>query len=695
MMNGQPPTLSLTDLTEQAALIRADVLKMIAMAGSGHPGGSLSAADILTVLYFGGVLRYDPRRPDWPQRDRFILSKGHVAPVLYASLARAGYFSLGELATLRQLGSRLQGHPDMRKLPGLEASTGSLGQGLSIACGLAYGLRQTGTADEAVNTGTTPPWVITLLGDGECQEGQVWEAALFAAQQQLSGLVAVIDNNGLQIDGPLQNICDVGDLAAKFREFGWYTLNVNGHDLSALQAAFGQAQTVQFAGPRLIVAQTCKGQGVSFMENQVAWHGKAPNSEQLAAALAELAPAWGSRADLVDWASADAKRWGSTPEFDAANVALQSATPSSVPQPVLASAAAGTRPGQLSVAVGCASPASGAAGFAAADSAAPALATRAALGETLVQLAQSGCDVYAVDADLSGSTTTAKLGTYAPSRLVNVGIAEQNMIDVAAGIALTDPTKVVFSGSFAIFAAGRAYDQIRNTVCYANLNVKLAPTHAGISTGADGGSHQMVEDLALMRVLPNMRVLVPADYAAAQAALTLAASLPGPFYIRLGRQEAPQIYADSSGFGLGQARLLRQGDDVSILACGLEVHLALAAAETLAAAGVQAEVIDVFSLKPLDKATLLTSIRKTGRVVSVEEHSIIGGLGSAVSELITEEAGCCVQFCRLGVTDRFGTSGGFAELFATYRLNSQAISETVLELCGSKSAGSEEDSGVQ
>jgi transketolase len=305
-------------------------------------------------------------------------------------------------------------------------------------------------------------------------------------------------------------------------------------------------------------------------------------------------------------------------------------------------------------------------------------ATRAAYGETLVELLSEGVDVYAVDADLSGSTTSGKLGEADATRLINVGIAEQNMIGVAAGLSLTG--KIVFTGSFAVFGTGRVYDQIRNTVCYSLLNVKIAPTHAGISVGPDGGSHQMVEDIALMRVLPNMRVLVPADYYSAKAALRIAAATPGPFYVRMGRANVSQIYPDASGFDSGKARILRQGEDVTIVACGVEVAFALASAEQLATEGVQAEVIDAFSIKPLDNATILDSARKTGFVLTAEEHSVIGGLGAAVAELLGSHPGVLRKPLRhIGVQDRFGTSGEFEELFREYGLDTQAIHDAVVQ----------------
>ena len=298
-------------------------------------------------------------------------------------------------------------------------------------------------------------------------------------------------------------------------------------------------------------------------------------------------------------------------------------------------------------------------------------ATRAAYGETLVELADAGMPVVAVEADLSGSTTTKKLGDAYPDRLFNVGIAEQNMVGVAAGLALTGQT--AFTGSFAVFGTGRVYDQIRNTVCYANLDVKIAPTHAGVSVGPDGGTHQMVEDIALMRVLPNMRVLVPADFYAAKAAIKLAAETPGPVYVRMGRASVPCVYEPGKELEMGRAYVLREGTDVSIVACGIEINEALIAAEALAEEGISAEVIDAFCVKPLDEETVLASARKTGCVVTAEEHSVIGGLGSAVAELLAENAP--MPMVRIGMKDVFGTSGEMAELMAEFELDAAAIAK--------------------
>lgn len=299
-------------------------------------------------------------------------------------------------------------------------------------------------------------------------------------------------------------------------------------------------------------------------------------------------------------------------------------------------------------------------------------ATRAAFGPALIELAAEGVPVVAVDADLSGSTTTAKLAASSPEnahRLVNVGIAEQNMVGVAAGLALTG--KVAFTGSFAVFGTGRAYDQIRNTVCYSNLDVKICPTHAGVSVGPDGGTHQMLEDIALMRALPNMRVLVPADYAAALSAIKLAARTPGPVYVRMGRASVPCVYATGTQMEWGKAQVLREGSDVTLIACGVEIEEALMAAAALEVQGISAEVIDAFSVKPLDADTLLASVAKTRCVVTAEEHSIMGGLGDAVARLLAEHDPVPCE--SVAVRDHFGKSGQFDELMSAFGLDSSAI----------------------
>ena len=263
-------------LRAKARDIRKHVVRMVGAASSGHPGGSLSAADIVTVLYFN-EMNIRPDDPKWPDRDRFVLSKGHAAPVLYAALAEAGYFPAGELVTLRRIDSRLQGHPSIRSTPGVEMSTGSLGQGLSAACGMAIAAKLDGAA-----------WrVYALLGDGELEEGQIWEAVMTAAHRRLDNLTAFVDANGLQIDGPVADIKSMERIGDRFAAFGWHVVEIDGHDIPAIMAALAEARNTQ-GRPTAIVARTVKGKGVSFMENQVGWHGTAPKPDQVQAALAEL-----------------------------------------------------------------------------------------------------------------------------------------------------------------------------------------------------------------------------------------------------------------------------------------------------------------------------------------------------------------------------------------------------------------------
>ncbi len=269
--------MDIQELKEMARTLRRDVVTMVHKAGSGHPGGSLSSAEILTALYFGGVMRIDPADPDWEGRDRFILSKGHVAPVVYSALARRGYFPVEELWTLRKLGSILQGHPHKQSTPGLDCSSGSLGQGLSVSNGLAIGFKKQGRDNR----------VYCLLGDGEMQEGQVWEAMMTAAQHHLDNVCAILDYNLVQLDGNVPDIKDLGDIAAKWHDFGWNVIQLDGHDMEQVLDAFRLAKAYK-GKPTVLIARCVKGKGVSFMENDCSWHGAAPNAEQLALALAEI-----------------------------------------------------------------------------------------------------------------------------------------------------------------------------------------------------------------------------------------------------------------------------------------------------------------------------------------------------------------------------------------------------------------------
>lgn len=302
-------------------------------------------------------------------------------------------------------------------------------------------------------------------------------------------------------------------------------------------------------------------------------------------------------------------------------------------------------------------------------------ATREAYGETLADLVDEGMDIVAVEADLAAATKLGAFQKRHPERFVDVGIAEQDMMGVAAGLSLTG--KTVFTGSFAVFATGRCYDQVRNTVCDSGLNVKICPTHAGVTVGEDGATHQALEDVGMMRALPQMRVIVPADYAATRAALRLAAETYGPFYVRMGRLACGPVYEDGCELAVGGSTVLREGEDLTLVACGTEVGSALDAAEILAAEGVSVEVIDAYSVKPLDEATILASAAKTGRVVTAEEHSVATGLGAAVAELLAERRPTPMRFVGMRT---FGTSAPAAQLIAHFGLDGAGIAEKAREL---------------
>lgn len=296
------------------------------------------------------------------------------------------------------------------------------------------------------------------------------------------------------------------------------------------------------------------------------------------------------------------------------------------------------------------------------------IATREAYGKTLVELVENK-DIVVLDADLAGATKTAMFKKACPERFFDMGIAEGDMMGTAAGLAVSG--KIPFASTFAIFAAGRGFEQIRNSICYPNINVKIAATHAGVTVGEDGGSHQAIEDISLMRSLPNMVVLNPADAVEARQMVLAAAEYVGPMYLRFGRAATPVIHDDSYKFELGKGEVVKEGKDVSIIATGIMVAKALEAAETLKAEGIDAEVINISTIKPLDNELVLASAKKTGKVVTAEEHSIIGGLGSAVCELLAEEHP--VKVTRIGVKDCFGQSGTPVALLEHYGLTAADI----------------------
>lgn len=558
-----------------ACKVRMGVIESTHGAKAGHPGGSLSAADMFTYLY-NKEMRVDPTNPKWENRDRFVLSKGHTAPGLYSALAYRGFFPVEDLPTLRHIDSYLQGHPNMNTVPGVDMSTGSLGQGISCAAGMAKAAKYLHKDDVRV---------YALLGDGEIEEGEVWEAFLFAAKYKLDNLCVMIDLNGLQIDGPTSEVMPTDPVDAKMRDFGFRTVAIDGHDFAQIEDAFQYFHT-QTGAPTAVLMNTTKGKGVSYMENQVGWHGKAPNDEEYKIAMDEL-------------------------------------------------------------------------------------------NAQLVELAKDHPNVVVLDADLAAATKTGVFKKAYPDRHFDCGIAESNMMATAAGMAAMG--LVPFASSFAMFAAGRAFEQVRNSIGYPHLNVKIGATHGGISVGEDGASHQCCEDFALMRSIPGMTVLCPADDVEAKAAVKAAYEHEGPVYLRFGRLALPVFHDEATfKFEIGNGEQLTEGSDVAIIATGLEVNEALIAAEQLKNEGIQARVINLCTIKPLDEELVVKAAKECGAVVTCEEHSILGGLGEAVAAVLGEQ--CPIPMRRVGVRDVFGHSGPAWELLEQFGLRSDAIIAAVKEL---------------
>jgi len=596
-----PEPVPVDELATIANRLRRHVIKMTYFAGSGHPGGSLSAADMMAALYFN-ELRVDPARPDWPDRDRFILSKGHACPVWYAALAERGYFPVDDLRGLRQAYSHLQGHPDMRKTPGVDMTAGPLGSGLAAGAGIALGATLT---ERDYRT-------YVMLGEGDLQEGATWEALLFAGHRKLNNLCALIDYNRSQVDGKSDDILSLDPLPDKLRACRWAVREIDGHDLAQILAALEWARRVTDA-PAAIVAHTIKGQGVAFMLDRHEWHGKAPNREQAIAALAELG-------------EVDAK----------SKLQIASGPSASIQYPI-----PDTRSRTL----------------------------RDAFGEMLVKLGAEIPNLVVLDADISSSLKTGAFAKAYPDRHVNFGVAEQDMLLGAAGLATVG--LIPLACTYATFATLRGCEQIRSFICYPRLNVKVICSHGGLEVGWDGPTHQGTEDVAIMRALPNMTVVVPADATAVPALLRQIVALDGPAYFRMGRNPVPVIYDSTQEFTVGRAITVRQGSDLTIIAMGVMVSLALDAADELAREGIQARVLDMHTVKPLDGEAVLRAAEETGAIVTAEDHSIIGGLGGAVAEYLAEHAP--VPVARVGIPDTFCRSGDPAELFPLYGMAASDI----------------------
>ncbi|MGW1360960.1 transketolase [Streptomyces chartreusis] len=560
--------MNTAELAELAQQLRVDSVRASAAAGSGHPTSSMSAADLMAVL-LARHLRYDFERPAHPGNDRFVLSKGHATPLLYSAYKAVGAIEDGELLTFRRIGSRLEGHPTPRRVPWVETASGSLGQGLPIGVGIALAGKRLDRAGYRV-------WV--LCGDSELAEGSVWEAAEHAAYENLDNLTAIVDVNRLGQRGPTRHGHDLDAYARRFQAFGWHTVEVDGHDVDAVDRAYGEARSTT-GQPTVILARTLKGKGVADVQDREGLHGKPlPDAD---AAIAEL----GGPRDLrvrvheppatralhaVPDGHLELPRWDKGEE----------------------------------------------------------VATRNAYGEALAALGAARSDVVALDGEVSDSTRAEFFAKEFPDRFFECYIAEQQMVAAAVGLATRG--RVPYASTFAAFLT-RAYDFVR-MASISGVGVNLVGSHAGVAIGQDGPSQMGLEDLAMMRAVYDSTVLYPCDANQTAKLVAAMAGLDGIRYLRTSRGAGPVIYGPDEEFPVGGSKVLRAGDHdrLTVVAAGVTVHEALAAADVLAREGIAVRVIDLYSVKPVDRMTLRQAADETGLLLTVEDHHEEGGLGDAV-----------------------------------------------------------------
>ncbi len=624
MPQPSPMDRTLETLREKARLLRIHSLVTTTHAGSGHPTTCLSAADIVSVLFFH-AMRFDPSHPDAPDADRFVLSKGHGAPLLYAAQAEAGIYPVGRLATLRQFSSELEGHPTPR-IPGVDAATGSLGQGLSVGAGMAL------SAKRLEKKGVR---VYVLLGDGEMAEGNVWEAAAFAAHYSLDNLTAIVDVNALGQSERTMYRHDVESHRRRFEAAGWDAVSIDGHDMSAIVRAVDRARSPELAArgrPQAILARTEKGHGVSFLADKEGWHGKTVPKDDLPRALAELGP---------------------------------------IPPPVETDSRSYARPvGAPPADFPHLSPPDYALGAQ--------VATREAYGKALARIAAVNPRLVAVDADVKNSTFSEYLEKAHADRFFQGYIAEQNMVSVGVGLAARGYTP--FVATFACFLS-RAYDQVR-MAAVSRSHIKLCGSHCGVSIGEDGPSQMGLEDLAMFRAVPGSTVLYPSDGVSADRLTEALARLPGIGYLRTTRPKTPVLYSSDENFPIPGFKILRQSpqDRLTIIAAGITLHESLKSYAELAAQGIAARIIDLYSVKPIDADGLAAHVRATGgRVVTVEDHFAEGGLGEAAFAALATSGVALAAARRLAVS-AVPHSGAQHELLDAFAISARHITAAAKSL---------------
>jgi transketolase len=614
------PSASTIDAIKEKAR-RLAILSMMSTtaAGSGHPTSCLSAAEMMAGIFFY-AMKIDPKDPNSRDGDRFVMSKGHAAPILYAALAEAGVFPESRAMTLRQFSSELEGHPTPR-IPGVDAATGSLGQGLSVGAGLAIGARMD----------KSPTRVYVMLGDGEMAEGQVWEAAEFAGYYKLDNLTVFADVNALGQSQPTMYQHDMEVYRKKFEAEGFAAEVIDGHDVAAVLAAIDRAKATK-GRPQAILARTIKGHGVSFAAGKEHWHGKAFSKDELAIALKEIG-------ETINVPPDSGKSYARTslPE------------PPDFPAPAAPDYADG-KP----------------------------IATREAYGYALKRLGAVNPHIVAISADVKNSTFSEIFQNAFPDYFFQGYIAEQNMVSVAVGLAARG--KVPFADTFACFLS-RAYDQVR-MAAISRANINLCGSHCGVSIGEDGPSQMALEDLAMFRAVHSSAVFYPSDAVSAERLTEVMARRPGINYLRTSRPKTPILYSKDEKFPVPGFKVLRQSaqDKVTVVGAGITLHEALKAADELKTQGIAIRVVDLYCVKPIDGKTLAREIgAANGKLVTVEDHWPEGGLGEAVLSALAQ-AGVTPSKSRLLAVNGMPHSGKPDELIDAFGISARHIAAAVREI---------------
>jgi transketolase len=598
------------ELKNIANILRRDSLISTSAAGSGHPTSCLSCAEIMSVLFFH-EMHYDPTNPLNSNNDEFVLSKGHAAPILYSALFRAGCIK-EDLNSLRNLNSNLEGHPIPNSLKWIKVATGSLGQGLSVGVGMAIASKFQGKDFR----------VFVLMGDSETAEGSVYEALQLASYYQLNNLTAIVDVNRLGQRGQTMLGHEIEKYKKRFEGFGWEIIDIDGHNVKEIIKALEKARSSK--NPVLILAKTYKGKGVSFLENQEGWHGRALNKDELAKALNEI-PETARPQNIVN----------SPLRFDSWRPVKK--------ETVLPLYHVGEE-----------------------------RATRSAYGDALSSLTLSDSSILVLDAEVSNSTFSEKVKSTTPHQFLECFIAEQNMVGVALGLSVKGFN--VFASSFSSFLS-RAHDQIRMSAL-SNANMTFCGSHSGVSIGEDGASQMGLEDISMFRALPNSIVLYPCDAVSTIKLTALASSLPGIKYIRTTRPKSRVIYGNKQTFPLGEFKVLRKSskDDLVVAGSGITVHEALKAHKELKIKKQNTAVVDLYCIKPFDYKKFKEFVNSHGkRLIVVEDHYSEGGIGEMIASSLI---GSGIKMKHLCIKE-IPHSGKPEELLNKYKIDNKAIIESV------------------